>query len=347
MTTTVLGFKTYIPGTIPLDLANILSVGLGLTYVGSLYLSKNARLSFSSSKPDTTPDAPDQPRDKESNERWRDDPDVIRARLVAVSSATVVCCVGVYALVGYVGAQEEGSPLPVLTTLKRTAQLLGFKSTTSYLPHLPTVLLYLGPLVASFFRRELPFQQNWRWQVQKQRFFGIVGWRNYWIAPATEELVFRSCVLAVYQLARASKWRMIFVAPLTFGLAHIHHAWDTYNRYGRTQTAAKRAIFSSLFQFVYTTLFGIHTSYLFTRTGSIFPPISAHIFCNVMGVPELGYDKQSAEREWEVRGLNQNNAKGWGKVGRKLVSAAYLGGIALFVITLGSWTRTEGSVFWK
>lgn len=108
MATTVLGFKTYIPGTIPLDLANILSVGLGLTYVGSLYLSKNARLSFSSSKPNTTPDAPDQPRDKESNERWRDDPDVIRARLVAVSSATVVCCVGVYALVGYVGAQEEG-----------------------------------------------------------------------------------------------------------------------------------------------------------------------------------------------------------------------------------------------
>jgi len=28
-------------------------------------------------------------------------------------------------------------------------------------------------------------------------------------------------------------------------LAHVHHAWDTYNRYGRTVAAAQRAIISS------------------------------------------------------------------------------------------------------
>lgn len=37
---------------------------------------------------------------KKERERWgRDDPDVIKARLAAVSVATVVCCLGVFAVV--------------------------------------------------------------------------------------------------------------------------------------------------------------------------------------------------------------------------------------------------------
>jgi len=35
------------------------------------------------------------------SERWRDDPDVIRARLAAVSVATVVCCLGMLAVLFY------------------------------------------------------------------------------------------------------------------------------------------------------------------------------------------------------------------------------------------------------
>ncbi|PPR04293.1 hypothetical protein CVT24_013408, partial [Panaeolus cyanescens] len=145
MASTILGFKTYIPGTIPLDLAHLLSIGLGLTYVGSLYLSKGARLSFRSGKKGTGKgrrvkvrgvgkgrvgggggnggkDGEDEDgeeeeeeqeeelreRQKYDDERWRDDPDVIRARLAAVSGATVVCCLGVGVLVGYVGGQAEG-----------------------------------------------------------------------------------------------------------------------------------------------------------------------------------------------------------------------------------------------
>jgi len=81
-------------------------------------------------------------------------------------------------------------------------------------------------------------------------------------APITEEVVFRACVLAVYHLSCASKARMILLSPLSFGagmqiwlfsfvrllylfpfsIAHVHHAWDTYNRYGRSAAAAKRAI---------------------------------------------------------------------------------------------------------
>jgi len=77
----------------------------------------------------------------------------------------------------------------------------------------------------------------------------------------TEEIVFRACVLSIYHLSGASRKYMISFAPLTFGLgkllflrtspvipmffyntAHVHHAWDTYNRYGCTWLAARRAL---------------------------------------------------------------------------------------------------------
>jgi prenyl protein peptidase len=62
----------------------------------------------------------------------------------------------------------------------------------------------------------------------------------------------------------------------------------------------------TVFQFAYTTLFGWYASYLFLRTGpspllspshtltndctgSIIPPILAHIFCNYMGLPPIAW----------------------------------------------------------
>ena len=43
-----------------------------------------------------------------------------------------------------------------------------------------------------------------------------------------------------------------------------------------------------VFQLAYTSLFGFHCAYLFLRTGSLLPPTVAHIFCNIMGLPQLG-----------------------------------------------------------
>ncbi|KAG5336705.1 hypothetical protein C0989_012059 [Termitomyces sp. Mn162] len=40
----------------------------------------------------------------------------------------------------------------------------------------------------------------------------------------------------------------------------------------------------------YTTLFGFHCSYMFLRTGSVYPSITAHIFCNIMGLPEISWE---------------------------------------------------------
>lgn len=49
----------------------------------------------------------------------------------------------------------------------------------------------------------------------------------------------------------------------------------------------------TVFQFTYTTLFGFHCAYLFVRSGSVLPPLFAHVFCNIMGVPQL-----QAELRW-------------------------------------------------
>jgi prenyl protein peptidase len=81
--------------------ALLITLSFAFIYVGSLYLSKNARLSFVSKPYRVQPGREDEERKKMKNERWRDDPDVIRARLAAVSVATVVCCLGVFAVLFY------------------------------------------------------------------------------------------------------------------------------------------------------------------------------------------------------------------------------------------------------
>lgn len=292
------------------------------TYVGSIYVSKGARLSFSKAKAHLDFGYF---RPKEKYERWRDDPDVIRARLAAVSIATIICCA---VATGPVRA-IAGNEFDLFTLLPLTLSHLGI-TFSGLLPFLVTPVLYLGPLYSRFLVGTLPFQRNWTYQEDfVSVFFSVTGIRNYVVAPITEEVVFRACVLSAYYLANASRARMILLSPLAFGAAHIHHGWEVYNRYGRSPAALKRAVVGTAFQFAYTTVFGFYCSYLFLRTGSVFPPIAAHVFCNVMGVPQPGYD------------IGQ-------RPDRKLaIILAYLSGIFSFVYVLQRWTYTKNSLFWS
>src|ERR1700722_14235175 len=76
--------------------AHLLTFAFALSYVGSLYVFKNARLLFHHRAVLTRNG---EPRQKKLYERWRDDPDVIRARLAAVCFATSLCCACVFAVV--------------------------------------------------------------------------------------------------------------------------------------------------------------------------------------------------------------------------------------------------------
>lgn len=301
--------------------AHLLSGLFAFIYVGSIYTSKNARLRFSKRKVNL-PEG--QARLKLQNERWRDDPDVIKARLLAVTSATLICCLIVFIVMKNLSRDDA---IHNLTTSARLH--LGF-TWSNTLPLLITPLLFFGPLYVQFLEKALPFQKDWNFKDDVLfRFLSIVGLRNYFVAPITEEIVFRACVLTVYYSAGASRTKMIFLSPLVFGAAHIHHAFETYHRYGCTATAAKRAIISTVIQFTYTSIFGFYCCYLFLRSGSLLPPIAAHMFCNIMGIPQPSYEIS----------LMPN---------RKLsISAAYLFGIIGFVCMLKPWSYTDGSLYWQ
>ena len=76
--------------------AFFISLSFAAAFVGGLYLSKNARVIFASVKYDGDGKTP---RGKLQHERWRDDPDVIRARIIVVMVATLACCLAVFAII--------------------------------------------------------------------------------------------------------------------------------------------------------------------------------------------------------------------------------------------------------
>lgn len=82
----------------------------------------------------------------------------------------------------------------------------------------------------------------------------------------------------------------VLVSALLFGAAHLHHRFDLHSSWA-----------STLVQFAYTGLFGAYSSYLFMRTGTLLAPLSAHVFCNFMGLPDvsaLGADHPQRRLAW-------------------------------------------------
>ncbi|TFK22023.1 Abi-domain-containing protein [Coprinopsis marcescibilis] len=301
--------------------AHTIALSFAACYVGSLYVSNKARLKFEVQA--KNPDNPRQERPRLAHERWRDDPDVIRARLLAVTIASVLSCLGVLALVWL---RIEG--VGAFETLALTSDYLGLDwspwklTARSILQHLVVPILFLGPLYATYLNQTLPFQAFWDYdEYVLRKYFSFMGLRTYIIGPITEEITFRACVLAVFHMGGVSRKQMIFLSPLTFGVAHVHHAWDTYNRYGRNLDALKRALIGSSFQLFYTSVFGFLVAYVFVRTQSLAAPITAHIFCNTMGFPDLLTELRMNPRH------------------RKSIVAAYIIGIAGFVYTLPRWTQ--------
>ncbi|KAI0628643.1 CAAX protease self-immunity-domain-containing protein [Trametes polyzona] len=318
---------------IPLSSAHLFAAFFTFTYVGSLYLSKAARLSFKNTEAEGV--LYGEERLKQKEERWRNDPEVIRARLFAASVSTALNVVAVYWLLHSVIPKKELHKYPGLaltSTLARLGLTLDFGQQTALwliFPCLVAPVLYLGPLYVEYFSETLPGQRRWSFQNNVLPLVNTwTGLRNYVVGPITEEIVFRACMLAVYQLAGASRTAMIFLTPLTFGAAHLHHAWDVYNRFGRNDYAARTAFLNTVAQFTYTTLFGFHCAYLFLRSGSILPPIVSHIFCNIMGFPQyVEHLKMFPNR-------------------RGTIQLAYFLGIVGYIYTMIRWTRADDSLYW-
>lgn len=83
--------------------AHLLALFFAGSYVGSIYVSQNARLTYASSNPT------ERARERV---RYRDDPDVIRARLSAVTISTTLSCIIVFGI----AQSQSDEPLTVRST---------------------------------------------------------------------------------------------------------------------------------------------------------------------------------------------------------------------------------------
>ncbi|KAH8917546.1 hypothetical protein BT69DRAFT_1286553 [Atractiella rhizophila] len=287
-------------------------LALSTSYVASLYLFK-PRQQPSSDAPVHLP---------------RDNPAVIRARLTGLSLSTI-------ASFGLLALRYHRSGLSILGW-RGLFDLLGLQVDrqaikASIVGVGLTASLFAGPLFVEFLDRKLPGQ---KWFSLKRCWGDVTSWiglRNWVFAPLTEELIFRSFTFASEFIMTNGmvdwKW-LVFFTPVYFGVAHAHHIWESYVQSGRTRDGLIRGSIQAAFQFSYTTLFGWYSSYLFFRTGSVYPSIFAHTFCNMMGFPTLGYD------------LDRYPEK------KQSIICSYIAGIVAFTAGMVGFVHTREFVYW-
>ncbi|XP_011019899.1 PREDICTED: CAAX prenyl protease 2 isoform X1 [Populus euphratica] len=112
----------------------------------------------------------------------------------------------------------------------------------------------------------------------------VLAWRNYVVAPLTEELVFRACMIPLLFCGGFETYVVILLCPILFSLSHLNHWMEIY---GRQNYSLLKAFMVVGLQLGYTVIFGSYASFLFIRTGHLVAPLVAHIFCNFMGLPML------------------------------------------------------------
>jgi len=147
-----------------------------------------------------------------------------------------------------------------------------------------TAILFLGPLFEAGFA-----EGQWRGWIKLKGLnaviSGWIGWRNFVAGPITEEILFRSCSVPLLLLSHTSNTKIVFLTPVIFGVAHVHHFYEFRITHPHTPVVA--AIARSLLQFTYTTLFGGYATFVYMRTSSLMSCVVVHAFCNFMGFPRF------------------------------------------------------------
>ncbi|XP_052173359.1 CAAX prenyl protease 2 isoform X2 [Diospyros lotus] len=168
-------------------------------------------------------------------------------------------------------------------------------------PVLLTSLMYAGSVVLKLASLVNSWKEYWNagqdhssnftnnvLQIWIGRMFSIASniaaWRNYFVAPLTEELVFRACMIPLLLCGGFGTYSVIFFCPILFSLAHLNHFLEFY--FQQNCSLVKASMVAGL-QLGYTVIFGSYASFLFVRTGHLIAPLVAHVFCNCMNLPVL------------------------------------------------------------
>ncbi|KAK2781856.1 hypothetical protein FQN53_000283 [Emmonsiellopsis sp. PD_33] len=268
----------------------------------------------------------------------RDAPSVIKTRIRAVTTSCFFCSLGVFFFFVYKANYPSTEALHLLGWWPISPLDIA-KS------FLLIALLFMGPLFESGI-----VEGEWRRWIRgrwvAETLGGWIGWRNFVAGPITEEVIFRSIIIPLHLLADLSATRIVFITPLYFGIAHVHHFYEF--RLTHPHTSFGPSIARTLFQFSYTTIFGWFATFLYLRTGSLPAVVLVHSFCNYCGLPRLWGRVEAQEFVVSpiARGKEDGDAA-HSYVARKPLSIAWT--IAYYVLLVAGaiafrsqiWTLTE------
>jgi len=207
--------------------------------------------------------------------RDRDHPDTVKRRFLSAAAMTLVSPTFVYFFGSKDILDRVGLASAVGLRWPGLGQAVAF-------PLFLTAVLFLGPIYAMV-SSEAGLYYLFHPVYVRRGLEDLLVWRNLVVAPFTEEFTFRACMLPILVVSLDTSMTVL-VAPLFFGVAHLHHAIERI----RKGQGVAAAVAVSLFQMAYTTLFGAYSAFLFLRTGHLAAPVLSHALCNFMGFPDIG-----------------------------------------------------------
>lgn len=211
----------------------------------------------------------------------RDDPETIRWRMLATGLVSAVA--PFYMLLwADSNTSDQGDELHHVLGIK----LDGIIPAVLY-PVLLVSVLYCGVWIHSMIVSKGMFKAYINASLTE--FNTDIILRNYVMAPFVEEFVFRACMLPMLTASVGMKIGVI-VCPLFFGIAHGHHLVEWYRW---RQIPFADALLITIVQLCYTSLFGLYSAFLFVRTGHLVSPVISHVYCNIMGLPDINAITQS------------------------------------------------------
>jgi len=209
------------------------------------------------------------------NQRHRDDVEVIKKRFISVSFSMLF---SIYLL-----------HLNNINDFKQLHSLLGFQAfdilSSFALPIFLTSILFLGPILSHIQSGNLQFAMQLLLRIENILSPSMLVLRNYFVAPFSEELIFRGVVVAFLK-PYWSPFVTCIWSGLLFGAAHSHHylasKWNFPGSHGINITPAL-----ALLQMTYTSIFGTYAASLYLKTQCIATPVLLHTICNLIGLPDF------------------------------------------------------------
>lgn len=119
------------------------------------------------------------------------------------------------------------------------------------LPPLTVMLLFLGPLINSYIFQRSSIFSYFSLLFSNDECERLQTLRALVMAPIFEEFIFRGCIISVLIDSGWSRDTAMYISPLFFGVAHIHHFYQNVTVENQPVSMAMQI---SLFQFAYTTV---------------------------------------------------------------------------------------------